>query len=105
MPDPTPLHGVLLNMLKSGDLTFPDFMEVALYHPEFGYYARARNPVGKEADYVTSPALSPVFGFALTRLVHEFVSRAGDELSTVVDIGCGDGGLIHSLYELSERGG
>lgn len=74
-------------------------MEVALYHPEHGYYARAENPVGKERDYVTSPSLSPLFADTLSLLVTEFASRGGDEVSTVVDIGCGDGSLIHSLYE------
>lgn len=79
-------------------MTFHDFMEIALYHPEHGYYARAENPVGKEGDYVTSPGLSPLFSDTLSLLVTEFASRGGDEVSTVVDIGCGDGSLIHSLY-------
>lgn len=98
MPESASLRGVIRNMLQSGDLSFSDFMEVALYHPNFGYYARSSSPVGKEGDYVTSPTLSPVFAFALGKLVHEFVSRSGDGVCTIVDIGCGDGRLIHSLY-------
>lgn len=93
-----PLRGVLAKLLETGDLPFRDFVELALYHPQFGYYRQAENPIGKTRDYVTSPALSPVFSFALTGLIREFVGRAGDEMSTVVDIGCGDGSLIHSLY-------
>jgi SAM-dependent MidA family methyltransferase len=89
---------VLSQLLETGDLSFRDFVELALYHPQFGYYRQVRNPVGKTADFVTSPALSPVFSFALAGLIREFVGRAGDEVSTVVDIGCGDGSLIHSLY-------
>ncbi len=76
-------------------------MELALYHPEFGYYASAFSPIGKGGDYVTSPLISPVFAFALNRLVTEFVRRAGDEMSTVADIGCGDGTLINTLCEAS----
>lgn len=93
-----PLSQVIHKLLESGDLTFHDFMEIALYHPEHGYYSRAENPVGKEGDYVTSPRLSPLFSDTLSLLVSEFASRGGDEVSTVVDIGCGDGSLIHSLY-------
>ncbi|HUP44867.1 MAG TPA: SAM-dependent methyltransferase [Thermoanaerobaculia bacterium] len=99
MPLEVPLREVIRNLLQYSDLTFRDFMELALYHPEYGYYQRGENPVGKEADYVTAPSLSPVFSFALGRLVDEFLSRGGDEMSTVVDIGCGDGSLLHSLYE------
>jgi SAM-dependent MidA family methyltransferase len=89
---------VVRNLLSHGDLSFHDFVEVALYYPESGYYAQQTSPVGREGDYITSPLLSPVFSFALARLVGEFVSRAGDAACTVVDIGCGDGSLIYSLY-------
>ena len=72
-------------------------MEVALYDPELGYYSGPRSPAGKAADFVTSPSLSPVFSYALGRLVREFLGRAGDVASQIVDIGCGDGTLIHNL--------
>lgn len=76
-----------------------DFMELALYEPLFGYYSRGRNPVGKEADYVTAPLLSPVFSFALSKLVRSFVGRHEAELCSIVDIGCGDGSLIGALAD------
>lgn len=88
---------VLRNSLQNSDLPFRDFVELVLYHPQFGYYASAESPVGKDADYVTSPALSPVFSYSLGNLYREFVSRTGDGVSQVVDIGCGDGGLIRAL--------
>jgi SAM-dependent MidA family methyltransferase len=92
----------LRNMLQHGDLSFRDFVEVALYHPEHGYYSQPRSPVGKEGDFVTSPHISSVFAFTLGKLVREFLSRAGDDVCTIVDIGCGDGRLIR---ELSAIGG
>lgn len=98
MPPAWTLRDEIRNLLGSGDLAFRDFVELALYHPELGYYARSESPVGKERDYVTSPALSPVFGFALGRLVQEFLRSAGDETSSIVDIGCGDASLINTLY-------
>src|SRR5947199_8143001 len=88
---------VLRKSLKGSDLPFRDFVELVLYHPEFGYYARAESPVGKEGDYVTSPVLSPVFSYSLGNLCREFMSRSGDAVSQVVDIGCGDGALIRAL--------
>jgi SAM-dependent MidA family methyltransferase len=97
MSKETPMRRALRNMLVHGDLSFRDFVEVVLYHPELGYYSRPQSPVGKNGDYVTSPTLSPVFAFTLSRLVREFMSRAGDDMCTIVDIGCGDGGLIHAL--------
>src|SRR5437764_13562618 len=90
---------VLRKSLKNSDLPFRDFVELVLYHPEFGYYARAESPVGKEGDYVTSPVLSPVLSYSLGKLCREFMSRSGDAMSQGVDIGCGDGALIRALSE------
>src|ERR1700745_1315493 len=97
MPGERSLSEVLRNSLTHGDLPFRDFVELALYHPEFGYYARAESPVGRECDFITSPLLSPVFAFALGKLVDEFLSRAGNGVAQVVDVGCGDGTLISDL--------
>lgn len=96
MPRDASMADTLRNMLQYGDLQFRDYVEVALYHPQFGYYTQSAGP-GR--DYTTSPQLSPVFAFSLSLLVSEFVGKAGDGVCSVVDIGCGDGSLIHSLYE------
>jgi SAM-dependent MidA family methyltransferase len=91
------MSDVLRNMLQYGDLSFRDFVEIALYHPQFGYYATAAARVGKEGDYVTSPTLSPVFAFALGRLAEEFLTRAAVGSPSIVDIGSRDGSLIGGL--------
>lgn len=78
-------------------MPFSEFMRHALYDPETGYYMGSRSPVGTGGDFVTSPQLSPVFSFALARLSREFLSWCGDEPSQIVDVGCGDGALVHSL--------
>jgi SAM-dependent MidA family methyltransferase len=97
MPADAPMRDVLRKTLQYGDLSFRDFMELALYHPENGYYARPENPVGRGGDYVTAPVLSPVFSFALGNLIREYVRRNEGVVCSIVDIGCGDGGLIRAL--------
>lgn len=97
MPAEHPLRDVLRNMLQYGDLSFRDFVELALYHPKFGYYTRGENRVGKEGDYVTAPSLSPAFSFAVAGLVREFARRCEGEVSSFIDIGCGDGGLVRAV--------
>ena len=105
MPASADLAEVIRKLLRDNDLPFRDFVELALYHPQLGYYAKRARP---EADYVTSPRLSPLFGNTLGKLVSEFARRVDDGLSTVVDIGCGDGSLINSLasvWPLASAGG
>jgi SAM-dependent MidA family methyltransferase len=99
MSVPSPMRHALHNLLQYGDLSFQDFVELALYHPESGYYARDENPVGKSGDYVTAPSLSPVFSFAIANLVREFLRRNEGAMCSIVDIGCGDGSLIHAITE------
>ncbi|MFZ2490773.1 MAG: SAM-dependent methyltransferase [Thermoanaerobaculia bacterium] len=97
MPAELSLREVLHNHLREQDLPFRDFVRLALYHPELGYYTRPENPVGRHGDYITAPTLSPAFAFAIGRLVREFVSRAEGEVCSIVDIGCGDGSLIRAV--------
>ena len=69
-----------------GSITFARFMELALYHPQFGYYMTAarsksapcqsevgravpaRHPrIGKDGDYFTSVSVGPLLGRILAR--------------------------------------
>jgi SAM-dependent MidA family methyltransferase len=45
-------------------VSFARFMELALYHPEVGYYTANRRRVGRDrkADFYTATTFSPVFG-------------------------------------------
>jgi SAM-dependent MidA family methyltransferase len=97
MPEERSLSDVIRNSLKYSDLSFRDFVELALYHPQFGYYTRSYSPAGPEGDFITAPLLSPLFSDVLGNLIDDFLSRAGDGVSQVVDIGCGDGALIRDL--------
>lgn len=84
-------------LLKYGDLSFRDFVELALYHPEFGYYTTGHPRVGKGGDYVTAATLSPAFSFAIAGLFREFLGRVEAEVCSFVDIGTGDGSLIRAV--------
>jgi SAM-dependent MidA family methyltransferase len=97
MPAERSLWEVIRNLLQYGHLSFRDFVELALYHPQFGYYSRGENPVGKHGDFITAPSLSPVFAFAMSGLFREFLGRCEAEVYSFVDVGCGDGSLVRAL--------
>jgi SAM-dependent MidA family methyltransferase len=52
-----------------GPMRFDRFMEMALYHPGFGYYAKigGPSPIGKNGDFYTSVSAGPLFGRLLAR--------------------------------------
>ena len=51
---------------NGGVLSFRDFSELALFAPEYGYYARKRERVGtaEGTDFYTSATMGAVFGKA-----------------------------------------
>ena len=47
---------------EHGPLSFARYMDLALYHPTLGYYARADRRSGRAGDFFTSVDLGPLFG-------------------------------------------
>lgn len=87
-------------ILQTGPISFERFMELALYHPRFGYYRRDRDPFGKQGDFYTAEQLQPVFGI----LVAEAIRKLRDDLGhpqdfVVVEMGSGRGEMAEALSE------
>ncbi len=62
----------LLSLIRSeirgmGSISFERFMELALYHPEHGYYRRPTQRIGRAGDFMTSVSTGPLFGRLLAR--------------------------------------
>ena len=50
------------NKIKlQGKITFADFMDIALYDSNYGYY-NSQNRIGATGDFYTSPIVHPAFG-------------------------------------------
>ncbi|HEX2240793.1 MAG TPA: SAM-dependent methyltransferase [Actinomycetota bacterium] len=80
-----------------GPISFSDYMELALYHPDLGYYTRAPRS-GWEGHYVTSPQLDPAFGELWARgfrLMWELWDRP--RRFEVIEIGAGEGGFAAAV--------
>ena len=83
---------------RSGPMPFHDFMRAALYHPEYGYYCRARDPFGARGDFYTAEQVQPVYGIlvaARIRALYEEMGRPED--FTVVELGAGRGEMAEAL--------
>src|SRR5688500_13711661 len=87
-----------------GPITIAQFIEWALYHPQYGYYTRGPN-IGPKGDFTTSPEASPEFGRMLARHLVDVDDLLGNPQNfDVVEFGPGRGTLAHDiLAELSVR--
>ncbi len=82
---------------EKGKITFADFMDLALYHPEYGYYTSGKEKIGKRGDYYTSSDVHSVFGELIARQLEQMWRLLGSNRFTVVEIGAGKGWLCHDI--------
>jgi SAM-dependent MidA family methyltransferase len=65
-------------------------MEVALYHPQCGYYRRGRDTFGRQGDYYTAEQIQPVFGILIAARIRRIYEELGSPPDfTVVELGAG----------------
>ncbi|HYO51078.1 MAG TPA: SAM-dependent methyltransferase [Chloroflexia bacterium] len=82
-----------------GPVTVAQFMEWALYHPEYGYYTTGPN-IGPRGDFTTSPEASTMFGRLLAKHVSEIDTLLGHpSLFHIVEFGPGRGTLARDLLD------
>ena len=82
---------------ERGKITFAEFMEVALYWPQGGYYTD-REPVGADGDYYTSPEVHPAFGALLAVQLYQMWRLMGRPSPfTVLELGAGHGLLCRDI--------
>ena len=62
---------------ERGPLTVAAFMDLALYDPELGYYARAAQRSGRAGDFFTSVDVGPLFGELLEVQIAEMAGILG----------------------------
>lgn len=99
VPRPTTaLTEILLDRIRQhGPITFADFMEACLYHPEHGYYTR-NIPGEGTGDYYTSPEVHPIFGCLLARQFCEMWDILGCPREFhLVELGAGQGILATTV--------
>jgi len=94
--------GVILldEITRRGPVSFRRFMEVALYHPECGYYRRGREVFGRDGDYFTAEQIQPVFGILIAARVRQLYEEAGRPPDfTVVELGAGRAEMAAAFSE------
>jgi SAM-dependent MidA family methyltransferase len=102
MPAPgmaTPLAGLLAERIREdGRITFADYMEACLYHPQYGYYTKEdQRPV---RDYFTSADVKPLFGRLLARQFEEMWRILGKASPFwLVEAGAATGALAKAILD------
>lgn len=56
---------------RDGPITFAEFMRMALYMPDYGYYVTGPARMGWQGDYYTGTDISPLFAHCMARQLHQ----------------------------------
>lgn len=84
---------------SQGKITFARFMEIALYHPEIGYYNSEKQIIGKGGDYYTAPDVHSFMGQVLGKYLVEMWKRLNNEDFFIIEIGAGKGLMALDIIE------
>ncbi len=81
-------------------ITFAEFMELALYHSQFGYYSSPSSIIGPQGDFVTSPHMGHDFGEVLAEQFADMWQALGQPNPfTLVEMGAGQGLVAADVLE------
>ncbi|MEM7041885.1 MAG: SAM-dependent methyltransferase [Pseudomonadota bacterium] len=97
-PEQTPLQSLIQQRIRAGGpITVADFMDLALNHPDDGYY-QTKEPFGAAGDFVTAPEISQVFGELIGLWLATAWAEAGRPASCrLVELGPGRGQLMADI--------
>ncbi len=75
-------------------------MRLALYHAEYGYYRKSRDPFGRLGDYYTAEQMQPVFGLLVAARIRRLYEDLGRPREfTIVELGAGRGEMAEAFSE------
>ncbi len=77
-------------------VSYSDFMETALYDPEYGYYSNQAVKVGKSGDFYTSPSVHRIFGAMFAAVFINLVESYGTA-PRVAEFGAGTGAFAGAV--------
>lgn len=82
-------------------IPFADFMHMALYNPEFGYYNSNLKKLGSDGDFITAPELTPVFGYTLANQFKDILKTLHKPI--IFEFGAGLGKLCVDVLTYLEK--
>ena len=88
---------------EHGAITIADYMQIALSHPQYGYYMK-RDPFGVSGDFVTAPEVSQVFGEIIGAwLAHNWELLGSPKEVALVELGAGRGTLMADILRATKN--
>lgn len=93
-----------INQSPKQRITFAEYMDLVLYHPQYGYYSSGKSPIGTQGDYFTSSSLGADFGELLANQFGEMWEILGHPSPfTLIEMGAGSGLLAVDVLNYLQK--
>lgn len=76
-------------------LSFADYMKLALYTPNLGYYTNGLAKIGAQGDFVTAPEISPIFSRCVARQAQQVLCKLNTP--NIIEFGAGRGVMARDI--------
>ncbi len=95
---------IIERIQREGPISFADYMRMALYEPEYGYYVTGPARMGWEGDYYTSTDVSSLFAHCMGRqLVQMWELLERPDPFVVLEQGSGRGNLAQQIVTWAKQ--
>ena len=86
---------------QGGNITFAEYMNLALYAPGLGYYSAGLQKFGRLGDFITAPEISPIFSQCLALQCAQLMLPLDQPM--ILEVGAGSGTMAIELLSELER--
>ena len=99
-----PVQKIIHEIIEAnGPINLARYMELALQHPEFGYY-KQHDPLGRAGDFITAPEISQMFGELIGLWCADMWRLMGKpEKFMLLELGPGRGTLMHDALRATAK--
>ncbi|MDH5434023.1 MAG: SAM-dependent methyltransferase, partial [Gammaproteobacteria bacterium] len=91
------LAELIISKIKSSPsnaIDFSEFMQMALYQPQLGYYQNQLRTFGELGDFITAPEMGNLFAHGIAKSIKDALPEVN---MTILEIGAGSGQLAADL--------
>ncbi|WP_434777207.1 class I SAM-dependent methyltransferase [Neisseria sp. Ec49-e6-T10] len=81
---------------NDGWISFAQYMNMALYTPQYGYYTGGSYKIGAQGDFITAPTLSTLFSHTLSKQVAQILPHTQ---GNIYEFGAGTGALALGIMQ------
>ncbi len=97
------LHNLIVQRIhEKGAISVADYMELALSHPEYGYYMN-HDPFGSKGDFTTAPEISQIFGELIGAWAAMLWAQMGGGEIALIELGPGRGTLMRDALRATRN--